>query len=233
MKIGRKIPASIVLLSSLISAFAIYLPVMAESQNVGRYELILLGDATGFYYMCEMFRDFKVKNLQFSTTVDSYVPTTINVNVKNLEFGAADKMAYQLSINGLMDFSVTTYGLEVLYVQCGNGDFDFMFSKNYHSLDLYGVLQGSVLFGIFIPGLEEYEYAGPYLMIHIHIGNPPLLGDINKDGKVDFKDLGWIAKAFGLSFGDIGYKLNLDLDFNGSIDMKDLGLAARNFGRVW
>ena len=67
MKVERKILALIVLLSSLLSVFAIYFPVMAEPPKAGTYELILPGDASGFYYMCEMFRDLSVKNLQLST----------------------------------------------------------------------------------------------------------------------------------------------------------------------
>ena len=206
---------------------------MAEPPKAGKYELMLPGDAFGFYQTCEMFRDFGVKNLQLSTTLDTYVPTTISVDVKNLKFGPAGERTYHLSINGLKDFSETMYAFEVLYIQCGNADFDFIFSKNYHSLDLYGTLKGNVRFGIFIPGLEEYEYEGPLLMMHIHIGNSPVLGDTNKDGRVDMMDIVFIVKAFGSNIEDLRYKLNFDIDFSGRIDMKDIGMAIRNFGRTW
>jgi hypothetical protein len=206
---------------------------MAEPPKAGSYELIIPGDATGFYYMCEMFRDLSVKNLQLSTTLDSYMPTTIDVDVKSLKFGTDDEMTYHLSVNGLKDFSMGMYGLDVWYVRCGNGDFDFIFSKNYRCLDLYGALKGNVLFGIFLPGFEEYEYEGSTLMIHIHIGNPPILGDTNKDSRVDVKDLFSVVKAYTLCIGDSGYKLNLDIDFNGKIDVKDIFATAKNFGKTW
>ena len=67
-----------------------------------------------------------------------------------------------------------------------------------------------------------------------------ILGDINGDGKVDIRDIGSVAKAFG-SFGSDLYpgspprpNWNPDCDMNGDnkIDIRDIAAAARNFGKT-
>jgi hypothetical protein len=67
-----------------------------------------------------------------------------------------------------------------------------------------------------------------------------LLGDINGDGRVDIRDIGSVAKAFG-SFGSDLYpgspprpNWNPDCDMNGDnkIDIRDIAAAVRNFGKT-
>jgi hypothetical protein len=60
-----------------------------------------------------------------------------------------------------------------------------------------------------------------------------IIGDINGDDKVDMKDIGRAARAFGTDFGDSDYDPNADLNDDHKIDMKDIGTAARHFGDTY
>jgi len=60
-----------------------------------------------------------------------------------------------------------------------------------------------------------------------------IVGDINGDDKVDMKDIGRAARAFGTNFGDPDYDPNADLNDDHKIDMKDIGTAARHFGDTY
>jgi hypothetical protein len=59
----------------------------------------------------------------------------------------------------------------------------------------------------------------------------PLRGDVNADGKVDMKDIAFVAKAFGKKSGDALWNPNADMNNDGKIDMKDIAVVAKNFGR--
>jgi len=58
-----------------------------------------------------------------------------------------------------------------------------------------------------------------------------LLGDTNGDGKVDIKDLAFIALGFGSYVGHPRYNPDADLNQDGRIDIKDLAACAKNFGK--
>jgi branched-chain amino acid transport system substrate-binding protein len=55
--------------------------------------------------------------------------------------------------------------------------------------------------------------------------------DLNFDGKVDMKDVGRAARAFGAVPGSPRWDLEADTNVDGKIDMKDIGAIARNFGK--
>jgi len=61
----------------------------------------------------------------------------------------------------------------------------------------------------------------------VYVGIP---GDINGDGKVDMKDIGYIAIRFYRNPKDSNWDSNADLDDDGKINMFDIGFAARHFG---
>jgi hypothetical protein len=61
----------------------------------------------------------------------------------------------------------------------------------------------------------------------VYIG---IVGDINGDGRVDMKDIGYIARRFLVSQMDALWDPNTDINGDGKIDMKDIGTAARHFG---
>jgi hypothetical protein len=85
-----------------------------------------------------------------------------------------------------------------------------------------------------VPG--EIFTGDNYLSLNVLV---KLVGDINGDMKVDMKDIGTAARAFGTGPGDPGW--NPDADITGpeylipdrKVDMRDIGLAARHFGETY
>jgi len=61
----------------------------------------------------------------------------------------------------------------------------------------------------------------------------PLSGDVNYDGKVDMKDIGMVARAFGMQSTDPEWNPDLDIVKDNLIDMRDIGHAARQFGQTY
>jgi len=58
-----------------------------------------------------------------------------------------------------------------------------------------------------------------------------LLGDINKDGKVDIQDVATAALAFGSFPGHPRWNPSTDINQDGKVDIKDIGIVAQNFGQ--
>jgi hypothetical protein len=59
---------------------------------------------------------------------------------------------------------------------------------------------------------------------------PSLIGDVNADGKVDMKDVGYVARRFMCVPGDPLWDVNADLNGDEKINMVDIGTVARHFG---
>lgn len=63
------------------------------------------------------------------------------------------------------------------------------------------------------------------------------VGDINGDGKVDMKDIGIAAAAFGTRTGEPGWNPDADITGprplvpDGVVDMRDIAMIAQNFGK--
>jgi len=62
------------------------------------------------------------------------------------------------------------------------------------------------------------------------VSNQTLIGDVNKDGKVDGKDIAIAARAYGTRIGQPGYVLDADINIDGKIDGKDIAIIARHYG---
>jgi parallel beta-helix repeat protein len=67
-----------------------------------------------------------------------------------------------------------------------------------------------------------------------------LIGDVNGDGRVNMKDIGTAAKAFGSHCANYDYlgepaspnwNPSCDLNGDGKIDLRDIGIIARHFGQ--
>jgi hypothetical protein len=58
----------------------------------------------------------------------------------------------------------------------------------------------------------------------------PLVEDITYDGKVDMRDVGTAARAFGSYPGHERWEKEADINFDNNIDMRDIGGIARKFG---
>ncbi|MEM2912266.1 MAG: dockerin type I domain-containing protein [Candidatus Bathyarchaeia archaeon] len=59
-----------------------------------------------------------------------------------------------------------------------------------------------------------------------------LIGDINGDGKVDMKDVGIIALAFGSSLGHPRWNANADINQDGVVDINDILIVLSHFGQT-
>jgi hypothetical protein len=60
----------------------------------------------------------------------------------------------------------------------------------------------------------------------------PLVEDITYDGKVDMRDVGQAARAFGTYPGHERWEKEADINFDNVVDMRDIGAIARKFGTV-
>jgi hypothetical protein len=59
----------------------------------------------------------------------------------------------------------------------------------------------------------------------------PVAGDVNGDGKVNWKDILIIASALGTRSGNRRWNPACDLNSDGKVDLNDLCIALRNFGK--
>jgi parallel beta-helix repeat protein len=57
-----------------------------------------------------------------------------------------------------------------------------------------------------------------------------LVGDVNGDGKVDMKDVGFVARRFMCIPGDPLWDIVADINGDNKINMVDIGTVARHFG---
>lgn len=57
-----------------------------------------------------------------------------------------------------------------------------------------------------------------------------IVEDINRDGKVDMRDVGYVAKRFMCVPGDPLWDSSADVNGDGKIDLKDIGAVTRHFG---
>jgi subtilisin family serine protease len=57
-----------------------------------------------------------------------------------------------------------------------------------------------------------------------------MLGDMNGDGKIDLRDIGTAASAFGSHPGNPRWNPNADMNGDGKIDLRDVAFVAKHFG---
>lgn len=63
---------------------------------------------------------------------------------------------------------------------------------------------------------------------------PPLMPEIlNKDGKIDIKDIAHAAKAFGSYPSHLRWDIVCDLNNDGKVDIKDISRIAKKFGKTY
>jgi hypothetical protein len=59
-----------------------------------------------------------------------------------------------------------------------------------------------------------------------------MLGDVDGSGKVDWRDLNLLAKAYGTHQEDLNYNPEADFDRDGDVDWRDLNTLAKNYGKT-
>jgi parallel beta-helix repeat protein len=72
----------------------------------------------------------------------------------------------------------------------------------------------------YYPLMSPYEY-----------WRDPVLGDVNKDMKVDISDIDFCSSVFGSNLGDLRWNPNCDLNKDCKVNMRDIGIACVNYGR--
>ncbi|MCJ7768149.1 thermopsin family protease, partial [Candidatus Bathyarchaeota archaeon] len=89
----------------------------------------------------------------------------------------------------------------------------------YYSLQLYDQ------YGEFFYRGNFTVSAGQVLYVDAHI-----LGDVNSDGRVDMKDVSYVARRFMCTPSDPLWDSAADINGDDKIDMKDISTVARHFG---
>ncbi|MBN1190173.1 MAG: hypothetical protein JXA46_10505 [Dehalococcoidales bacterium] len=56
------------------------------------------------------------------------------------------------------------------------------------------------------------------------------VGDLNSDGKVDYRDLGMFGRAYGTSRGDSNFNEAADMNSDGVVDYRDLAILGGRYG---
>jgi hypothetical protein len=65
----------------------------------------------------------------------------------------------------------------------------------------------------------------------IFTGLDQLLGDVNKDGIVDLKDVYEVARAYGSRPDSPNWNPSCDLNEDSFVDMKDYAIVCKNYGQ--
>jgi len=56
-------------------------------------------------------------------------------------------------------------------------------------------------------------------------------GDINDDGVINMRDIGYIAKHFGTKEGEPDWDAKCDLNVDGKVDMRDIAISIYRYGQ--
>lgn len=161
-------------------------------------------------------------------------------NIKNNDFYGVwlDSSSYnKLYHNNFIDNTQQVYS----YASTNVWDDGYPYGGNYWSdytgADLYsGTNQnvtGSDGIGDTPYVTDENNTDNSPLMSPYEYWSNPISGDINKDMKVDWKDLLMLARAYGAEKGEPSYLPGADLNDDDEIDWKDLLILAMNYGKEW
>lgn len=78
---------------------------------------------------------------------------------------------------------------------------------------------------------KDVRDASP-LMSPFSYWRSPMEGDLNRDMKVDVRDLAIAAEAFGSYIGHERWKMQADVHQDGRVDIRDMVAIAKNFGKI-
>lgn len=73
---------------------------------------------------------------------------------------------------------------------------------------------------------DNYPLMNPY----DHVWDS-IVGDVNKDGKVDMRDIGLLCFAFGTTSSDPRWNPDCDLNGDGIVNARDLGISCNSYGK--
>jgi hypothetical protein len=78
-------------------------------------------------------------------------------------------------------------------------------------------------------GTANIPDASDYLRV---LNSTTLVGDINRDGKVDIIDVATVASAFGSYPGHPTWNVDADINHDNKVDILDTAIVAKNFGKI-
>lgn len=196
----------------------------ANGDGIGDRPYIIDNDSQDRYPIISLVvNNITIMNVTASKSiVGQGYPVNVTVTVKNNGSVAETFNVTLLTYSG----TTTVIGTENISLTNGNSA-TITFTWN-----TTGLAKGNYTISTYatpVPGetdtLDNSRLAGGT----IYVGIP---GDVNADRKVDMKDIGAVAKAFGSTVGHPRYNPNYDINFDGKIDMKDIGTSAKNFGKT-
>jgi parallel beta-helix repeat protein len=163
--------------------------------------------------------DIGIKVSISKTVIPENYNRTVTINVKIINYGEqAETFNFTFQIN-------TTIQEQTLMLTSRNST-NVIFNWN-----ATGWAKGNYtlcVYGSPVPGetdIKDNTYA-EWLVVTI-------LGDIDGDGKVDMKDIGYLARRFAIGPADPLWNPNADINDDLKIDMKDIGTACRHYGETW
>jgi pimeloyl-ACP methyl ester carboxylesterase len=104
---------------------------------------------------------------------------------------------------------------------------DGIASPDFNATILLGYGHLDVFNGVYC---ERDVSAPTYNWLRAHGIKSVLLGDLNGDGRIDMKDVSYVARRFMCTLTDSLWDPVADINSDSKIDMKDISLVARHFG---
>jgi hypothetical protein len=196
-----------------------------EQWSTGRTDrTIAVSSAETFtaFYGRSPVHDVAVNNVVLSkTVVGQNCSLDVNVTVGNLG-------DYPETFNLILYANTTAIG-DIAIINLSNGTFSLVI----FACNTTGFAYGNYSLSAYAPPVSgETNTANNNFTGWIYVG---LVGDVSgnitsvPDGKVDMRDIAYVAKLFGTNPSSPLWDTNADINSDGRIDMVDLGTVAKHF----
>jgi PKD repeat protein len=167
----------------------------------------------------EALHDVAVSKVTPYRTIVGNNRTTTSINVTVTNTGDVAE-----TFNLTLYANTTVIGMQTVNLSAGN---QTVISFIWNTTDL--ALGNYTLSAYAEPVPDETDTTDNELSSAVRIS---ITGDINCDGKVDMRDLGYAAKRFGIAASNPIWDSNVDINEDGKVDMHDLGTVAKEFGKA-
>jgi uncharacterized protein (DUF2141 family) len=211
-----------------------YLKVIGnESEDEGRTITFTVCGAAADQIGTEWYVDALPRELNL-TAEDDVAPAVTNANATPSSIVANGTDMTQLNAT-VIDGCRCTVGTVTVNLSAIGGDDAQKMTRigDTYSVDTNAsVGTASGTYYLYINASDVFENCNTSVCIALEIveTTTTLIGDINGDCKVDYKDLGILGATYGLSSGDVGYNAAADLNGDDKVDYKDLGMLGAHYG---